>query len=62
MVEHYEIAQYGTLIAWARELGREDCAVILAKTLAEETATNRKLKQIAEARINLETEMQISQS
>ena len=34
-VEHYEIAQYGTLIAWARELGREDCAAVLAENLAE---------------------------
>ena len=52
MVEHYEIAQYGTLIAWARELGREDAAAILAETLAEEKATDEKLTQLAEARIN----------
>jgi len=60
MVEHYEIAQYGTLIAWARELGREDCAAILAETLAEEKATDDKLTQIAEARINRVAEMQSS--
>jgi len=52
MVEHYEIAQYGTLIAWARELGREDCAALLTETLTEEKATDDKLTQIAQARIN----------
>ena len=58
MVEHYEIAQYGTLIAWARELGREDCASILAESLAEEKATDEKLTQLAEARVNRAAEMQ----
>ena len=58
MVEHYEIAQYGTLIAWARELGREDCAALLAETLSEEKATDDKLTQIAEARINRAAETQ----
>jgi ferritin-like metal-binding protein YciE len=58
MVEHYEIAQYGTLIAWARELGREDCAAVLAENLAEEKATDEKLTAIAEARINARAEMQ----
>ena len=57
MIEHYEIAQYGTLIAWARELGREDCASVLAETLAEEKATDEKLTRIAEARINRAAEM-----
>ena len=52
MVEHYEIAQYGTLVAWARELGREDCATVLASTLAEEKATDEKLSRLAEGRIN----------
>jgi ferritin-like metal-binding protein YciE len=51
-VEHYEIARYGTLIAWARELGRDDCAGVLEQTLAEEKATDLKLTEIAEARIN----------
>ena len=57
MVEHYAIAQYGTLIAWARELGREDCAAVLAETLAEEKATDEKLTRIAEARINRTAEL-----
>jgi len=58
MVEHYEIAQYGTLIAWARELGRDDCASVLIETLAEEKATDEKLTKLAEARINRKAEMQ----
>ena len=57
MVEHYEIVQYGTLIAWARELGREDCAAVLAQNLAEEKATDEKLTRIAEARLNARAEM-----
>jgi ferritin-like metal-binding protein YciE len=51
-VEHYEIARYGTLVAWARELGRNDCATVLQQTLVEEKATDGKLTQIAEARVN----------
>jgi ferritin-like metal-binding protein YciE len=52
-VEHYEITRYGTLIAWARELGRNDCAEVLEDTLAEEKATDQVLTNIAESRINL---------
>jgi ferritin-like metal-binding protein YciE len=51
-VEHYEIARYGTLIAWARQLGRPDCASVLEPTLEEEKAADRKLTTIAEARVN----------
>ena len=51
-VEHYEIARYGTLIAWARQLGRDDCAAVLQQTLDQEKNTDRKLTQIAEARVN----------
>jgi ferritin-like metal-binding protein YciE len=51
-VEHYEIARYGTLVAWARELGRDDCASVLEQTLVEEKATDAKLTEIAEARLN----------
>ena len=51
-VEHYEIARYGTLIAWAHQLGRPDCASVLEPTLNEEKATDQKLTAIAEARIN----------
>ncbi|HEY8195990.1 MAG TPA: ferritin-like domain-containing protein [Gemmatimonadales bacterium] len=51
-VEHYEITRYGTLIAWARQLGRDDCASVLRQTLEEEKATDLKLTRIAEARVN----------
>lgn len=51
-VEHYEITRYGTLIAWARQLGRNDCASVLQQTLEEEKKTDLKLTQIAEARVN----------
>jgi ferritin-like metal-binding protein YciE len=51
-VEHYEIARYGTLIAWAKQLGRDDCASILEKTLEEEKAADRKLTQLAESKLN----------
>ena len=53
-VEHYEITRYGTLIAWANELGRSDCATILKQNLAEEKATDKKLTEMAESRVNLQ--------
>jgi ferritin-like metal-binding protein YciE len=51
-VEHYEITRYGTLIAWAKQIGREDCASLLQQTLSEEEATDKKLTSIAESKIN----------
>jgi ferritin-like metal-binding protein YciE len=51
--EHYEIARYGSLVAWAKQLGRNDSASILQKTLDEEKATDRKLTSLAESKINL---------
>ena len=56
LVEHYEIAQYGTLIAWAKEMGRDDCARLLQQTLEEEKATDAKLTRIAESRLNARAE------
>ncbi|CDX13836.1 conserved hypothetical protein [Mesorhizobium sp. ORS 3324] len=53
-VEHYGMTRYGTLIAWARLLGRSDCANVLAKNLKDEQATDRKLTEMAEGRINLQ--------
>ncbi|TGQ74540.1 ferritin-like domain-containing protein [Mesorhizobium sp. M00.F.Ca.ET.186.01.1.1] len=53
-VEHYEMTRYGTLIAWAKQLGRTDSAGVLAKNLREEQATDRKLTEIAESKINLQ--------
>jgi ferritin-like metal-binding protein YciE len=55
-VEHYEITRYGTLIAWAKQLGREDCASVLAETLAEEKATDEKLTAMAESKANAAAE------
>ena len=52
-VEHYEIARYGTLIAWAKQLGRNDCASVLQQNLEEEKAADRKLTQLAERKVNL---------
>ncbi|MEE7487036.1 ferritin-like domain-containing protein [Methylobacterium oryzae] len=51
-VEHYEITKYGTLIAWAKQLGRDDCASVLQKTLDEEKATDQKLSAMADSKIN----------
>ena len=51
--EHYEIARYGSLVAWAKQLGRNDCATILHKTLEEEKATDTKLTTLAESKVNL---------
>jgi ferritin-like metal-binding protein YciE len=51
--EHYEIVRYGSLIAWARQLGRNDVAALLQKTLDEEKTTDRKLTTLAEGRVNM---------
>lgn len=51
--EHYEIVRYGSLVSWARQLGRADCASILQKTLDEEKITDKKLNSLAEGKINL---------
>ena len=51
-VEHYEMTRYGTLVAWAKELGRSDCASVLQKNLDEEKAADKKLTSIAESRVN----------
>jgi ferritin-like metal-binding protein YciE len=55
-VEHYEITRYGTLAAWARELGRQDCALILEETLEEEKEADAKLSALAESRVNARAE------
>jgi len=51
-VEHYEIAMYGTLCAFAKELGHEDAAATLHQTLDEEKKTDETLTALAERRIN----------
>jgi len=51
-VEHYEMTRYGTLIAWAKTLRRDDCANVLKANLSEEEAADKKLTQIAESGVN----------
>jgi len=51
-VEHYEIATYGTLCAFAKTLGEDEVAALLEQTLSEEKEANDKLTQIAESSVN----------
>ena len=50
--EHYEMAAYGTLVAWAKAMGHDDAAVLLQETLDEEKAADEKLTALAEGGIN----------
>jgi len=50
--EHYEMAAYGTLVAWARAMGHTEAADLLEQTLEEEKAADRKLTALAEDGIN----------
>ena len=52
--EHYEMAAYGTLVAWAQAMGHTEAADLLQETLDEEKAADEKLTSIAEAGINQE--------
>jgi ferritin-like metal-binding protein YciE len=52
MVEHYEIALYGTLVAFAQQLGFPEAVPLLQQTLQEEKAADAKLTQLGESRIN----------
>lgn len=53
-VEHYEIARYGTLIAWANQLGMPKAASLLEETLDQEYNADRTLTDLAEKRLNRE--------
>jgi ferritin-like metal-binding protein YciE len=53
-VEHYEMAVYGTVRAYAKLLGDDEAARLLQQTLEEEGATDKKLSDIAESQINVE--------
>jgi ferritin-like metal-binding protein YciE len=55
-VEHYEIARYGTLKAWAQRLGMDKAVQLLDETLQEEKETDAKLTMLAEQAINAEAE------
>ncbi len=46
-VEHYEIASYGTVVAWAEQLGNEEVAQLAGETLDEEKGADEKLTEIA---------------
>ena len=50
--EHYEMAAYGTLIAWAQAMGHTKAAKLLQQTLNEEKAADKKLSGLAESGIN----------
>lgn len=50
--EHYEIARYGTLKAWALALGMKEAAELLGATLDEEIATDEALTKLAEGSVN----------
>jgi len=52
--EHYEMAAYGTLVAWARAMGHTTAAKLLQETLNEEKAADKKLTSLAEGGINQE--------
>ena len=52
--EHYEMAAYGTLVAWARAMGHDEAAGLLEETLEEEKAADAKLTSLAEGGINQE--------
>jgi ferritin-like metal-binding protein YciE len=51
-VEHYEISRYGTLVAWAKQLGLKDAVKLLEETLAEESKTDGLLSDLASSAVN----------
>lgn len=51
-VEHYEISRYGTLTAWAKQLGLKEVAALLQETLAEESTTDEALTRLATTAVN----------
>lgn len=53
-IEHYEIASYGTLCAFAKVLGEDEIAALLEQTLNEEKEADQTLTQVAESSINME--------
>jgi ferritin-like metal-binding protein YciE len=55
-VEHYEIATYGTLCAWAEQMGQDDALELLKQTLEEEETTDERLTELAESLANQRAE------
>jgi ferritin-like metal-binding protein YciE len=60
-VEHYEIAGYGTVRTYARQLGFADQAELLQETLNEESDTDKKLTELAVTSVNLDAENQFGE-
>jgi ferritin-like metal-binding protein YciE len=60
-VEHYEIASYGSLCAFANTLGMDDVAELLKETLDEEKEADEKLTEVAESSVNMEALMESEQ-
>ncbi len=60
-VEHYEISRYGTLSAWAEELGYEEAVELLEATLSEEKSTDKTLTGIAKSVVNIEAESEVEE-
>jgi ferritin-like metal-binding protein YciE len=52
-VEHYEIARYGTLATWAKQLGHTEALDLFLETLKEEEVTDEKLTKLAKSSVNL---------
>ena len=59
-VEHYEIARYGTLCAWAKQLGYKDAIPLLEATLREETETDVTLTKLAEGALNAAAQKKVA--
>jgi len=59
-VEHYEMARYGTLCAWAEQLDMDDAVELLEETLEEEKAADQKLTELATGGINEQAEAEES--
>jgi ferritin-like metal-binding protein YciE len=55
-VEHYEIASYGTLCAWAKQMGHDEALTLLKETIGEEKAADEKLTEVAESAANAKAE------
>jgi len=55
-VEHYEIASYGTLIAWAKQMGHDEEAELLQESLDEEKSADEQLTEVAESSANQKAE------
>jgi ferritin-like metal-binding protein YciE len=59
--EHYEIGAYGSVIAWANQLGLQEVATLLKDTLAEEETADKKLSALAEGDVNIQASAQEGQ-